>query len=179
MISRRNVGQDLSWQSVGQTCVWQVLSPGQVLAYNRDRFHPSPRKPFPIAKLMRFVVRLLIVVCLLAGLIGSIVAGREYWERRNRPEFRTVQITEGSIDSVVNSTGEVKPVVSVSVGSFVSGPIKALHVDFNDEVSEGQLMAEIDPRIYEAAVQEDRAVLAIRRGEVHRVEAELGRGDCR
>jgi HlyD family secretion protein len=69
----------------------------------------------------------------------------------------------------------VKPVLSISVGSFVSGPIQALHVDFNQTVTQGQLMAEIDPRIYDAAVEGDRAVLAIRRGEVKRVEADLGR----
>jgi HlyD family secretion protein len=75
---------------------------------------------------------------------------------------------------VVNSTGEVKPVLSVSVGSFVSGPILELHVDFNDKVCKGQLLAEIDPRIFKASVASDRATLAIRRGEVNRVEADLG-----
>jgi HlyD family secretion protein len=74
---------------------------------------------------------------------------------------------------VVNSTGEVKPVLSVSVGSFVSGPIQDLHVDFNDEVEKGQVMAEIDPRLFEAAVAADRAVLGIRKGEVKRVQADL------
>jgi HlyD family secretion protein len=122
---------------------------------------------------MRFVVRLLIVVCIVAGLAASGFWGRQYWKQRNRPEFRTIRVTEGSIDSVVNSTGEVKPVLSVSVGSFVSGPIQALHVDFNDAVHKDQLMAEIDPRIYAAAVAGDRAVLGIRRGEVKRVEADL------
>jgi HlyD family secretion protein len=50
-----------------------------------------------------------------------------------------------------------------------------LHVDFNDTVTAGQLMAEIDPRIYQAAVLESRAVLAIRQGEVDRVKADLAR----
>ncbi len=122
---------------------------------------------------MRFVVRLLIVVCIVAGLGASGFWGRQYWEQRNRPEFRTIRVTEGSIDSVVNSTGEVKPVLSVSVGSFVSGPIQALYVDFNDMVQKDQLMAEIDPRIYKAVVAGDVAVLGIRRGEVKRVEADL------
>jgi HlyD family secretion protein len=123
---------------------------------------------------MRIIVRLLIVVCLLAGLGASGYWGRLYWEQRNRVEFRTAKATEGSILSVVNSTGEVKPVLSVSVGSFVSGPILELHVDFNDKVCKGQLLAEIDPRIFKASVASDRATLAIRRGEVSRVEADLG-----
>ena len=80
--------------------------------------------------------------------------------------------------SVVNSTGEVKPVLSISIGSFVSGPIQSLHVDFNDKVEKGQLMAMIDPRLFEAAVAGDRAVLAIRRGEVKRVQADLARAQA-
>lgn len=122
---------------------------------------------------MRILVRLLIVVCIVAALGAAGFWGRNYWKQRNRPQFRTAEATEGSIVSVVNSTGEVKPVLSISVGSFVSGPIQALHVDFNDTVCKGQLMAEIDPRIYQASVASDRATLAIRKGEVKRVEADL------
>lgn len=123
---------------------------------------------------MRVLVRLVILGCLLAGLVAAGQRGASYWQERNRPKFRTAEVTEGAITSVVNSTGEVKPVLSVSVGSFVSGPIQALHVDFNDTVTKGQLMAEIDPRLFEAAVAGDRATLAIRRAEVKRVEADLG-----
>ncbi len=123
---------------------------------------------------MRIVVRLLIFVGVLAGLGASAQWAHNYWQQRNRPQFRTAEVSEGAITAVVNSTGEVKPVLSIAVGSFVSGPIKSLHVDFNDEVKKGQLLAEIDPRIYEAAVASDQAALSIRRGEVGRVEADLG-----
>jgi HlyD family secretion protein len=127
---------------------------------------------------MRIVVRLLLLVLVVAGLAGAGFWGEQYWKKRNRPQFRTAKVTEGEIVSVVNSTGEVKPVLSISVGSFVSGPIQSLHVDFNDKVSKGQLMAEIDPRIFQAAVAGDRAVLAIRRGEVNRVQADLARAQA-
>ncbi len=124
---------------------------------------------------MRIFIRLLILVLFLAGVGAVGHQGQQFWKERNKPEFRTAKITDGSITAVVNSTGEVKPVLSVAVGSFVSGPIMELHVDFNDKVSKGQLLALIDPRIYEASVAGDQAVLAIRRGEVSRVEADLGR----
>ncbi|MCG8651206.1 MAG: efflux RND transporter periplasmic adaptor subunit, partial [Pirellulales bacterium] len=123
---------------------------------------------------MRIFVRLIILVGILAGLGGSAQWAQKYWKERNKPQFRTAKVSEGAIIAVVNSTGEVKPVLSVSVGSFVSGPIQELYVDFNEEVKAGQLLAEIDPRIYQAAVEGDRAVLSIRRGEVKRVQAELG-----
>ncbi len=124
---------------------------------------------------MRIVFRLLLLVLVLGGLGAGGYFGHQYWKQRNQPKFRTAKVTEGEIVSVVNSTGEVKPVLSISVGSFVSGPIQSLHVDFNDKVTKGQLMAEIDPRIFEAVVKGDRAVLAIRRGEVNRVQADLAR----
>lgn len=124
---------------------------------------------------MRIAVRLLLLILVLGALGAAGHWGQNYWKQRNRPKFRTAKVTEGDIVSVVNSTGEVKPVLSVSVGSFVSGPIQSLHVDFNDKVTKGQLMAEIDPRIFDAVVKGDRAVLAIRRGEVNRVQADLAR----
>lgn len=127
---------------------------------------------------MRIVIRLLLLLLVLGGLGAAGFWGHKTWKERNRPKFRTSAVTEGEIVSVVNSTGEVKPVLSISVGSFVSGPIQSLHVDFNDKVSKGQLMAEIDPLLFEAAVQGDRATLAIRRGEVSRVEADLARANA-
>ena len=143
------------------------------------RFHQFTDLPSQSLILgMRILLRLILVVLLLAGLAAAGHQGRIAWEKRNRPEFRFSKVTVGDIQSVVNSTGEVKPVLSISVGSFVSGPIKELHVDFNDQVTAGQLMAEIDPRLFEATVKSDRATLSIREGEVERVEAELRRAEA-
>lgn len=123
---------------------------------------------------MKIPVKTLIALLLLGGLVAwSSGPGMRYWKERNRPKFRRAAITRGPIVAVVNSTGTVKPVLSVSVGAFVSGPIEALYVDFNDEVKKGDLLAKIDPRIYEASVARDRASLATRRAEVQRVKALL------
>ena len=122
---------------------------------------------------MRFFFKWLLILSFLAALGYGGVKGRQVWLQRQIPVFRTATVTEGSLTAVVNSTGEVKPVLSVSVGTFVSGPIEKLHVDFNDTVKKGQLMAEIDSRLFEAAVAEDRALLGIREAEVKRVESDL------
>lgn len=121
-----------------------------------------------------FPIKTVLVLLVLGG-IGAGVVGpaRRYWEERNRPKFRTAQVAQGRITAVVNSTGTVKPVLSVHVGSFVSGPIKTLYVDFNDEVEEGDLLAELDTRIYDASVARDRAALATRLAEVERTRARL------
>ncbi len=77
--------------------------------------------------------------------------------------------------SVVNSTGTVKPKLQVSVGSFVSGPITELHVEFNQEVKKDEMLAKIDPRIYDAAVARGQASLANREADVFRVQLSCSR----
>lgn len=123
---------------------------------------------------MRFFLKLLIIVAVLVGAgWAAYKPAMSYWKQRNRPTYRTDEVAQRTITSVVNTTGEVKPVLSVLVGSFVSGPIEELHADFNDQVEKDQLLAEIDPRIYEAAVQRDRATLITRQADVERVRAQL------
>ncbi|MGE0756717.1 MAG: efflux RND transporter periplasmic adaptor subunit [Pirellulaceae bacterium] len=123
---------------------------------------------------MKHFARILVVV----GLIGGIVAAAyrpaaAYWSKRHTPGWRTTDVIRGDIVADVNATGTVKPVLQVRVGSFVSGPIVELNVNFNQEVAEGDLLARIDPRIYTAAVQRDAAQLATRKAEVERVRASL------
>jgi HlyD family secretion protein len=143
---------------------------------------------------MRTLLILLVIVGLLAGgLAAGYRPAMDYWEKQNAPKWRTTEVVRGDIVSVVNSTGTVKPVLQVSIGSFVSGPIDAEHelkdyqgrpmldkegqplhiAEFNQEVHEGDQLAKIDPRIYEANVARDRATLATRQAEVERVRALL------
>jgi HlyD family secretion protein len=123
---------------------------------------------------MRFWVKVLIFTISISGLgIASVKPLQDYLKKRNRPVFRTAKVDTGDIVSVVNSTGTVKPVLSVSVGAFVSGPITELNVDFNDPVKAGDIMARIDPALYDAAVARDEAALATRKAEVVRAQAQL------
>jgi HlyD family secretion protein len=121
------------------------------------------------------MLRTLLIIATVLGLAGWAASGpaAHYFEQRNRPNFRQVKVVRRTISAVVNSSGEVKPVLSVSIGSFVSGPIIKLHVDFNDRVEKGELMAEIDPQIYIAAVEGARAALVTREADVIRVKALL------
>ncbi len=123
---------------------------------------------------MKSLIRILIIVgVLLAGSYFAVRRGQLWLAARNQPKFRTAEIQTGDLRISVNATGEVNPVDRMRVGSFVSGPIEALYVDFNTEVTEGQLLAEIDPRIYNASVARDEAALKTRLAEVDRVKAEL------
>src|SRR6185369_14419366 len=123
---------------------------------------------------MRRLLRWLIILGVIAGVIAGIsISIKSWWQRRSIPVYTTAEVTRGRVEMVVNSTGTVKPVRSVSVGAFVSGPIAEIFVDFNSEVKKEQLLARIDPRLWAATVDRDKAILATQRAELHRVEALL------
>lgn len=123
---------------------------------------------------MRTLLKIFIVLLILGGIgAAGYRPALNAWKQRNRPQWRTDQIVRGDIMAVVNATGQVKPVLSVQVGSFVSGPIVELPGEFNQEVKEKDLLAKIDTRIYEASVNQDKATLKIREAEVKRVRALL------
>ena len=117
--------------------------------------------------------------------IGIVVlgSGLYYLHARSRhmpTSFRTAPVERGSIVSEVSSTGTVNPVKTVKVGAEVSGKIKELHADFNSEVTEGQLIARIDPEPFEARVGQGKADLKIaladveiRKAAVERARADL------
>jgi HlyD family secretion protein len=84
-----------------------------------------------------------------------------------------VVVARGSVTQVVNSTGTVQPVLSVQIGSFVSGPVPKVFVDFNDHVKKDQVLAQVDPRIYKSAVLSAKANLLHSQADLVRVQALL------
>jgi HlyD family secretion protein len=123
---------------------------------------------------MKRLFRWLVILGVL-GVVGWGIASPavKYWKERSRIVWREADVTRGRIVAVVNSTGTIKPVRSVLIGSFVSGPIKEIFVDFNDEVKAGQMMAQIDPLLYKANVARDAATLATKKADIERVKAQL------
>jgi HlyD family secretion protein len=74
-------------------------------------------------------------------------------------EYRTEPVQTGRIQSTVSVTGTCSALLTVQVGSQVSGVVKVLHADFNSEVRKGQLLAEIDPLPFEEKVNQAQAAL--------------------
>ncbi|MBF0633948.1 MAG: efflux RND transporter periplasmic adaptor subunit, partial [Nitrospinae bacterium] len=88
-------------------------------------------------------------------------------------KFKTEKVERGSIEEAVTATGALNAIKTVQVGAQVSGMIKKLFVDFNSTVKEGQLIAEIDPALFMAQLEQARANLASARANVEKSAAAL------
>lgn len=97
---------------------------------------------------------------LAAGVVALLILGSMWWRRTDPPQYVTVAASRGPVVRAVVTTGAVNPVVTVQVGSYVSGVIQKLYCDYNTEVKAGQLCAQIDPRPYQVVVDQDAANLA-------------------
>src|SRR5438270_5064545 len=123
---------------------------------------------------MRRLLRWLLVLGFVAGGMSSVaVPARSWWQQHSVPKYLTATVSHGRVETVVNSTGTVKPVRSVSVGAFTSGPIAEVYVDFNSAVEKGGLLARIDPKLLTAAVERDRAALETQKADLLRINALL------
>ncbi|MBI5205364.1 MAG: efflux RND transporter periplasmic adaptor subunit [Nitrospirae bacterium] len=88
-------------------------------------------------------------------------------------KYRTEKITKGDIETNVTATGAVNAVTTVLVGTQVSGTVKNIYVDFNSPVKKGQLIALIDPSIFETQVEQARANLFSAKANLEKAEASL------
>ncbi|HUK66328.1 MAG TPA: efflux RND transporter periplasmic adaptor subunit, partial [Anaeromyxobacteraceae bacterium] len=91
---------------------------------------------------------------------------------RARPQLETVSLDRGRIVAKVTATGTLSAIVTVQVGSQVSGTIQALFADWNTPVKKGQRIAKIDPALFEAAVDQARANLVAAQGNLQKSEAQ-------
>lgn len=91
----------------------------------------------------------------------------------NQPKYRWAKITRGNITATVTATGTLNAVVTVLVGTQVSGTIKTLYVDYNSPVKKGQILAQIDPAILVAQVEQAKANLIQAKANVEKSDAAL------
>jgi HlyD family secretion protein len=118
----------------------------------------------------RALIGLLIVLAIGAG------AGA-YYIRRSAPEIQviTAPITRGDIIDTVGASGTLQAVTTVQVGSQVSGNISYLGADFNSIVKKGQVIAKLDPSLFDAQLQQARANLQQTRANLAKSQSDLER----
>ncbi len=118
----------------------------------------------------------LIVLLLFVGAISS--AFYLYREGQSSTRFRTVKVERGSMASTISATGTVNAVITVPVGSQVTGIITALYADFNAQVKQGQLIARIDPESFAAKFRQAEAELETARAQVANQQAAVARAEA-
>lgn len=116
----------------------------------------------------------------IAGILVAItlLAGGWYWyagAARGQPQetSRAVNVTRGTIEEVVTAQGKLEAKQYVDVGTQVSGQLKKIRVDIGDTVKQGQLLAEIDPRVYQAQVEANEARISSLKAQLNQQKAEL------
>ena len=114
------------------------------------------------------------VWAVLLGAVALGAAGVAAWRARSRkPRYVTALVTRGSIQRSVSTTGALNPVVTVQVGSYVSGTLKSLACDYNTEVVVGQRCATIDPVPFQLIVDQDRAMVSTAQAQLKKDQASL------
>ncbi|HEY6009521.1 MAG TPA: efflux RND transporter periplasmic adaptor subunit [Geobacteraceae bacterium] len=109
-----------------------------------------------------------VIVIALAAIAGLVIP-------RKPPlsDYRTVKVERGEIVSSVSATGTLTAVVTVQVGTQVSGTISKLFVDFNSKVKKGQVIAQIDPALFIAKVEETRGIYLNAQANLEKAKADL------
>ena len=111
-----------------------------------------------------------------SGVVILAAAGLAYGHSRSRAanavRFETATVDRGRIVSRVTASGTLSAIVTVQVGSQVSGTLKRILVDYNSMVHKGQLIAELDPALFEAAYQQAKANQVAATGNLAKAEAQ-------
>ncbi len=105
------------------------------------------------------------------GLVG-LAAWRWHAAGPAPSTLETAEVDRGSVVAKVTATGTLSALVTVQVGSQVSGRIAALYADYNSRVEKGQLVAKIDPQLFEAAVEQARASFVAAQGNLAKSRAQ-------
>jgi HlyD family secretion protein len=119
----------------------------------------------------RSFVTALAGVCLLA----AVALGGWRWRTSHRKppvEFDTATVDRGRIVARVTATGTLSALVTVQVGTQISGTVQKLYADFNSEVKKGQLIAKIDPQLFAASLDQARANFEAAQGNLIKAEAQ-------
>jgi HlyD family secretion protein len=110
--------------------------------------------------------KLIVVLAVVAAVTAGAAAYYRGSDAADAPALTTATVTRGSVVETVEATGTLEAVTTVDVGTQVSGTIKALYADYNSQVRKGQVIAQLDPSLFETQVEQARAT-------VQRLQAEV------
>ncbi len=110
-------------------------------------------------------------------IIGAVVVALGgiymFGDEKKTDEYITKKIEKGDITEKITATGTINPISTVNIGTQVSGSISEILVDYNTKVVKGQLLAQIDPALFEATVAQKQAALSIAKAQVDVVKNDI------
>lgn len=141
---------------------WQHSDPSVALK-SMATIVPLPGQPS--RSRLPWLISIVIVIAVGGG-------GMWYWWTSGAPpiHYKTALVDRGPITAIVTATGTINPVVSVQVGSQVSGKVAQLFADFNSKVARGQILTQIDQKPFKARLSQARAAVKSARGNLARAK---------
>jgi HlyD family secretion protein len=115
----------------------------------------------------KYLVGAVVLVLLLGGTYY-------YRSRSSAPKYISASVKRGDIHASFQATGTINPLTTVPVGSYVSGTVQYIFADFNTRVQSGQVLAQLDPAIYEAQVTTARGNLQNAKANLVTLQANVG-----
>jgi HlyD family secretion protein len=125
---------------------------------------------------MRFLKNKWTIIGVLLAAIGLLTAFK--YESKSTPQYFTEKVQKGDIQNVVQATGTINAVTTVQVGSQVSGTIQTLSADFNSHVKKDQVIAQIDPSLFQGALLQAKADLADAQANLIAAKANLDKAQA-
>jgi HlyD family secretion protein len=117
----------------------------------------------------RRTVGLLVLLAVALGAVGLYA----FYRPVVPPQVQTAKITEGDVVEAVGATGTLEAVTTVQVGTQVSGTISALYADYNSIVHKGQVIARLDPSLFQTQIEQAKANLLKSQADVERLKVSL------
>ena len=93
------------------------------------------------------------------GIVAVLILALLFFMKISPIKYQTKEISKGTITQYVEASGTIKPINTIAVGTQVSGTVAKIYVDYNSQVKQGQLLAELDPSLFQANVDQSTAKL--------------------
>lgn len=119
--------------------------------------------------------KIIIVMSIILVLVLAVLLIKPLFKSKNGTGFEFVELKKGNLENIVTSTGTLSALETVEVGSQVSGIIEKLHVDFNDSVRKGQVLAVLDKTLFKLAVRDAEAKVFQAKASLSQALAEVKR----
>jgi HlyD family secretion protein len=125
---------------------------------------------------MKYLKSKWMIICVLLVAMGALTAFKI--ESGKAPQYFTEKVQKGDIQNVVQATGTINAVTSVQVGSQVSGTIQTLYADFNSHVTKDQVVARIEPSLFQGALLQAKADVADAQANLVAAKANLAKAQA-